>query len=394
MEESSDFLLKIKEVANVEEALLVSTCNRTELYYACDGNKDQDDLIRLLGSAKALAPEEFTPYLQRYNAQEAIDHLFEVALGLDSQVLGDIQIANQVKRAYQQSADLELAGPVLHRLLHTIFFANKRVVQETRLQDGMASVASVAVDVITGFVENMQNPTIALVGLGEIGQNVLDNLDASLASTITLANRTKSKAEKLASAHQHCVVRDYTDLDQIVSEHDVIISAVTTESCIITSEMVPANTVRKLFIDLSVPRSIEDSLEELSGVLLFNVDQLTERTQQARKVREASIPDARNIIRECVQGFNSWKNEMEVSPTIKKLKGTLEQIRREELARHTKVSEEEMALLEVVTKNMVQKMIKLPVLQLKAACKRGEADTLVEVINDLFNLEAEKATSK
>ncbi|SNS57766.1 glutamyl-tRNA reductase [Ekhidna lutea] len=389
--ESAELLMKLKEMFSLEEALLVSTCNRTELYYSSNDIEDTD-ILALISSFKAIPSNKLANYFQSYSSAEASKHLFNVALGLESQVLGDIQISNQVKRAYQQCADLNLAGPHLHRLMHTIFYANKRVVQETRLQDGTASVASVAADLIGGFIDNINSPRIALIGLGEIGQNVLENLGGNKAS-ITLVNRTKSKAIRLAEGTD-IAVSDYSDLDKVIAENDVIISAVSTSSPIISSRNFDGGLVHKLLIDLSVPRSINNNVEVVPGLSLYNVDQLTERTHKARKAREKAIPAVRNIIEEELNNFTSWKNEMGVSPTIQRLKSALDQIRKDELARHKKLTDKEVELLEVVTKSMIQKVIKLPVLQLKAACKRGEAETLVGVLNDLFNLEAAEVEKK
>lgn len=383
--EASQFLIKLQETFAIEEVLLVSTCNRTELYYSSSESIHRE-LVAFISATKGLASEKLENYFLAYESGESARHLFRVSLGLESQVLGDIQISNQIKRAYQQSADLNLAGPHLHRLMHTIFYAHKRVVQETTLQDGTASVASVAVDVIKNFVANIDDPRIALIGLGEIGQHVLENLDDTDA-TITLVNRTKSKAVQLAEG-KDMLVCEFSELDQVLERNDVIISAVSGASPILSATDIPAGAIRKLMIDLSVPRSMHTDLESVAGISLYNVDQLTERTVKAKQIREQAIPDAQRIVEEELKGFSVWESELGVSPTIQKLKTALDQIRKEELARHKKVSDKEMELLESVTKNMIQKVIKLPVIQLKAACKRGEAETLVEVLNDLFNLES------
>ncbi len=386
--EVREFLFRLRDTFDLSESLIISTCNRTEVYYS--SNKDlSKEVITLLGTYKAIKPETLLKYFKSYALGETIEHLFEVSLGLDSQVLGDIQISNQVKRAYQASADLEMAGPFLHRLMHTIFYANKRVVQETRLQDGNASVASVSVDLIKRFIENVSNPKIALIGLGEIGQNVLENL-RDVEASICLLNRTKSRAESFASA-SNVEVEDYHNRASVVQNCDVIISAVAGVNVLNHENLGSRAYQHKLVIDLSVPRSIEESVGNISGLTLYNVDELSKKTEKARKVRSASVPEAREIIKEAVSSFEQWKEEMGVSPTIQKLKNTLDEIRKQELARHVgKVSDEEMALLEVVTKNMIQKVIKLPVLQLKAACKRGESENLVGVLNDLFNLEPDE----
>lgn len=387
--DSGEFLLRLREALDLQEALVVSTCNRTEIYYSSK-EELQSEIVSLLSVQKSMKSDLLNSYFKKYSTTEAINHLFEVSLGLDSQVLGDIQISNQIKRAYQLSADIEMAGPFLHRLMHTIFYANKRVVQETRLQDGNASVASVAVDLIKRFIENVADPKIAIIGLGEIGQNVLENL-REIDTPICLVNRTKSIAEDLAKA-SNVTVSDFSEKEAVIRGNDVIVSAVASGAEVIQKTQFESKKFQhKLLIDLSVPRSISQDVEDLEGISLYNVDQLSSRTEKARKIRTASIPDAKAIIKESIADFTTWKDEMEVSPTIQKLKKTLDEIRKQELARHTgKVSEDEMALLEVVTKNMIQKVIKLPVLQLKAACKRGESENLVGVLNDLFNLESDE----
>mgnify|MGYP000623818237 CR=1 FL=1 len=137
-----------------------------------------------------------------------------------------------------------------------------------------------------------------------------------------------------------------------------------------------------------MPRSIEDGIEKNPGILLYNIDSLKERADEALAARMASVPDVRVIIEESIVSFNDWSKEMEVSPTIHKLKNALEQIRKEEINRHLKgLSQEEIDKLEKITASLVQKIIKQPIIHLKAACKRGESDSMVDALNDLFNLE-------
>jgi len=390
-EESASLLLKLQDVFAIDEALVVSTCNRTEIYYT-SSNTAPSEIVGLIASVKGISSDPIKDGFLYLESEDAARHLFRVSLGLESQVLGDIQISNQIKKAYQQSADLNLAGPMLHRLMHTIFYANKRVVQETRFQDGSASVASVASDLAKNFIEKVDKPRVALLGLGEIGQHVLENINDNHFH-ITLVNRTKSKAEKLALEGDF-LVKDLTELNEVINENDIIISAISTADYVIDQESIYDGAVHKLFIDLSVPRSIDPSIDAIPGISLFNVDQLTEKTKKAKSIREAAIPDVELIIEETYQSFESWKSEMEVSPTIQKLKNALDEIRKTELARYSKASKAEMKLLEVATKNMIQKVIKLPVLQLKAACKRGEAEKLVDVLNDLFNLEEQEVKNQ
>lgn len=390
--QTKQFLNQVKEVLGVEEALVLSTCNRTEVYYSASEDVSARlasfiDVYHGLSGADASAS-----YFQQLDYDQAVKHLFGVALGLESMVLGDIQITNQVKKAYQWSADEQMAGPFLHRLLHTIFYTNKRMVQETSFRDGNASVASAAVNVVEQFTKTFTNPKIAVVGLGEIGENVVENLKG-LDAEVTLINRTKQKAIDLAENFGF-EVADFESLHRVLNESHVVISAVQAPEPIITKAILQDNEHPKMLVDLAVPRSIEGDVEAVSGIILYNVDQLQEKASKALQQREMVIPEVEAIIDDSINEFNNWSQEMEVSPTIKKLKQALEDIRKQEMARYVgKLSDKESQVLDKATKGMIQKVIKLPVLQLKAACKRGEAETLVGVLNDLFNLEEEKSES-
>jgi glutamyl-tRNA reductase len=378
------FLKTCQEVLGLNEILVLSTCNRTEVHYVADQNL-KSQLCGLINIHQNLE-SSCEPHFSEYEGIEAVKHLYEVALGVDSMVLGDIQITNQVKNAYQWAADEGTAGPFLHRLLHSIFYTNKRVVQETELRDGTASTASVASDLIKQYVLGFENPTVLILGLGEIGQTVAENLKG-IKANIRIVNRTKSKAEELANVLGY-EVGFFNEIQKEVLGANVVISAMRMDQPIVTVATLGNSTSPKLMIDLSVPRSIDESVEKVGGVLLYNVDQLDQKASETLQRRKSSLPMVNLIIDESVADLEDWTQEMEVSPTIKKLKNALEDIRKEEMARYLSVlNEKEAAILDKATKGIVQKLMKLPVLQLKAACKRGDADSLVEVLNDLFNLE-------
>ncbi|RDC66473.1 glutamyl-tRNA reductase [Adhaeribacter pallidiroseus] len=385
------FLQTLKEYIQASDLLILSTCNRTEIYYTSDTDYSAE-IVKLLGISKNMTNiAQYLDYFTIINSHvDAVQHLFEVAMGLDAQVVGDIQISNQVKQAYQWSADNGTAGPFLHRLLHTIFFTNKRVVQETSFRDGAASTSYAAIELVEELTADIADPKILVVGLGEIGADVCRNLKESAAFTnITITNRTDSKAQLLANECQLPVL-PFEDIVQGLKEADVIISSIARDTPFFTTEMVKRLNVLsyKFFIDLAVPRSIEAEVENIPGVLVYNIDTIQNKASKALELRLAAIPRVREIIAESIEQFNDWSKEMLVSPTIHKLKNALESIRQEEMARHLKkLSPEESRRVDEITKSMMQKIIKLPVLQLKAACKRGEAETLIDVLNDLFDLE-------
>jgi len=389
-ESAKGIMLRLKDFFDVTDVLTVSTCNRTEIYYSSSEDLNEE-IIKLLLIEKGITDvQPFLDYFEKYSSGDnAVQHLFEVATGLHSQVVGDMQIPNQIKHAYQWTADLNLAGPFLHRLLHTIFFANKRVAQETFFRDGAASVSYAAVELLDGL---MPNPKILVVGLGEIGSDVCRNLAQKTDADVTIINRTRSKADALAEELGFRVA-DVTDIESEISRADIIVSSIARDEPFFTKEMMVRlrGMSFKYFIDLSVPRSVSPEVEEIPGVMLYTIDSIRSRADEALNRRLEAVPHVREIIGEAVLEFNDWSKEMIVSPTIQKLKGALEQIRKEELTRFTKnLSDSELEKVERITTSMMQKILKLPVLQLKAACKRGEAETLIDVLNDLFNLEKQK----
>lgn len=389
-EESKSFALQCKDKYDINDLLIVSTCNRTEIYYSSEKDFSKQIVSDLL-KEKHIEPSanHSTYFVQNEETRPSLSHLFEVATGLQSKVVGDIQIPNQIKRAYQQSADLNLAGPYLHRLMHTIFYANKRVAQETSFRDGAASVSYATVALAEELSQSIPTPKVLILGLGEIGLDVCKNMEDKDFAEITIMNRTIEKAEKLAQNKGYRVA-SLENLWEEISHADIIISSVRSNDPIITQEALKKIQILsfKYFIDLSVPRSIEEGIEKIPGVLLYNIDTLKERADHALQQRLAAIPQVKEIIEESIDSFLDWSKEMEVSPVIHKLKNSLEQIRKEEINRHIKgLSPEEIEKLEKITSALVQKIIKQPIIHLKAACKRGESDTLVDVLNDLFNLE-------
>ncbi len=387
-DECKALMLKLQETFGINESLVLSTCNRTEIYYVAQA-ESQLDIVKLLAAEKGISSEMLLPHVEFCtNQADAVQYLFEVALGLHSQVVGDLQIPNQIKHAYQWSADLNFSGPFLHRLLHAIFFVNKRVVQETAFRDGAASTSYAAVEAIETFLPLLNNPKILVVGLGEVGKDVALTLGAKGYENITLINRTKAKADELGD-QLGFNVGDFDEAESQILSSDIVISSVRLNSPLITKELLQQQTRSTIqyFIDLSVPRSIDKEVERLDGVVLYDLDEIQQRANEALERRLAAVPDVKAIIVDAIADFNDWSKEMMVSPTIHKLKNALEQIRKEEVARYAKkLTEEELKKVEQVTASMMQKIIKLPVLQLKAACKRDEAETLIDVLNDLFNL--------
>jgi glutamyl-tRNA reductase len=388
------FVQQLRTEFHLADVLVLSTCNRTEIYYAHDDDFSAA-IIRALGELKNRPDAlSFAPYFDLYTeAEAATRHLFEVALGLDAQVVGDMQIISQVKQAYQWTADADAAGPFLHRLLHTIFFANKRVQQETSFRDGAASMSYAALELVEELTADVASPRVLVVGLGEIGSDVCRHLaDSKSFASVTLCNRTRARAEELAAefAPGRLRIVDFENLAVALRDADVVISSINRDTPFFTRELVAHLDVLsyKFFIDLAVPRSVAADVEQVPGVLVYNVDAIQSKASAALEMRLAAVPQVQALITESLLDFADWSREMLVSPLIQRMKAGLEQMRQQELDRfQKKATPSEVKLLDEATRAFMQKVLKQHVLHLKAACRRDEADQLLPLLTDLFDLE-------
>ncbi|MEJ8756963.1 glutamyl-tRNA reductase [Pontibacter sp. H259] len=388
-----NLLDKIKEFTDAQDVLVLSTCNRTEVYYSAAKELDQT-IIKLIAMERGLvSSKNITPYFKHITEPTlAVQHLFYVGLGLESQVVGDMQILNQVKKAYQWSADANMAGPFLHRLLHTIFATNKQVFNETTFFDGAASVSYATVELVEELIADLVNPRVLMIGVGEIGANVCDNFQKSTINNVVIVNRTHHKAQALAEKTNATAVY-WENVWEEIANADVVISSVPGDCFFISKEVVEKQGVNasKFFLDLSMPRSIDSTLEEIPGVEVYNVDTIKNRASEALEIRMAAIPQVQHIIAEAITEFSTWTREMAMSPALQQFKSKLEEIRQQEMNRYMKnLGDAEREVVEKLTQNILNKIVKLPALELKAACMRGESETLVEGLAALFSLDKDK----
>src|SRR5690606_22542524 len=240
---------------------------------------------------------------------------------------------------------------------------------------------------------NTFEPRILLIGVGEIGEDVAKNMVHLPAAKVKITNRTLSKAELIAAEMGFEVV-PFENCVEAMEEADVIVCSIQSSNPFITKELVKKFQINsyKLLIDLSVPRSIETSVEDVPGVILYNVDNIRSKASETLEKRLAAVPKVEDIIEESIKDFFDWKKEMIASPTINKLKQSLEQIRQEEMARFAKNADtKEYAVIDKITKSMMQKILKVPVVQLRAACQRDQAEEMIQIISDLFDLEKVKS---
>ncbi len=383
-----------QELPQASEAYFLSTCNRVEFLLVTEEVEETlAGLKDLLARETGLPRSRFEPHLYVLRDREAVRHLFRVAAGLDSMVLGEPQILGQVKEAYREAARRRTTGPILNRLLHRTFSVAKRVRTETGIGSYAVSVSYAAVELAKKIFGSLRGKKALLVGAGEMAELAAQHLLSAGVEKMLVANRTFSRAVELAERFRG-EAYSLEELPECLLEADIVISSTGAPGYVITRETVkPLLRKRRLrplfFIDIAVPRDIEPAVNELENVYVFDIDDLKQVVEENLGRRRKEARRADRIIEEEVLKFERWLRELEVYPTIKALREKAEEIRRRELARTLprlrNLSPEDKEALEVMTEAIVNKILHAPILYLKMGYHRmgREAITTVRRVFDL-----------
>ena len=306
-------LLHQAKEEGLESLVVTSTCNRTEIYGFA---QHPFQLIKLLCENSQGTVEDFQKVAFVYKNTEAITHMFRVGTGLDSQILGDFEIISQLKNAFVQSKELNLANAFLERLVNAVIQASKKIKTDTQISSGATSVSFASVQYIFKNVEDISNKNILLFGTGKIGRNTCENLvKHSKHEHITLINRTKDKAEKIANK-LNVIVKDYADLQLEIQKADVLVVA--TGALNPTVDKAILNLKKPLLIlDLSIPKNVNENVNELDGVTLVHMDQLAQMTDETLENRKKHIPAAEAIIEEIKDEFMAWTKQRKFASMIR-----------------------------------------------------------------------------
>jgi len=366
---------------------IVSTCNRTEVI--ANGASAQE-LIRLLTNYSDGNLDEFHKYGFELDGYRAIEHIFRVATGLDSQILGDLQIVKQVKEGYELASKEGVVSGEMHRLMQHVFRAHKRSRNETSLGHGAATVAYAAVKFAAQTFESLANKNILLVGTGKIGKVTCKNLINLGASKLTLINRTRNRAEFVADRF-NLEVADMDRLPEQIAEADLVIVATGSSEPVIRPEhMGPSmeNPKFKVMLDLSVPRNIDPNVARLDFVDVANMDMLGDVTDEAYRKREEEVPLVKKIIEQELSDYQLWMNEQRVVPTIKALTRKFESIREDEFDFFkNKISTNDQEKIDNLTRRIVNKIAAYSIEHLR---DHHESADVAQMVTDMFKLESEE----
>ena len=381
-ENAKNNLLTQAKANNIEGLIVTSTCNRTEIFGFAE---HPYQLIKLLCENTKGTVEEFQKVAYIYKSREAIAHLFKVGCGLDSQILGDFEIISQLKISAKASKKANLLNPFLERLLNAVIQASKRIKTETEISSGATSVSFASVHYILKQVENVSDKNILLFGTGKIGRNTCENLVKHTKNEhITLINRTKDKAEKIAGKF-NLIVKDYANLQEEINASDILIVSTGAQNPTV-DKFIIKNNKPLLILDLSIPKNVNENVTDLDQVTLVHLDQLSQMTDETLEKRKAHIPVAEQIIEEVKTDFNAWLETRKFAPTIKALKHKLQDFKTAELdTQRKKLSNFNEEQAELISNNIIQKITNHFAHHLKEdAISSSES---LELIKKVFQLE-------
>lgn len=381
-ENGKEALLAQAKQEGIESLIVTSTCNRTEIYGFA---QHPFQLIKLLCDNSQGTVEDFQKVAYVYKATEAITHLFRVGTGLDSQILGDFEIIAQIKNSFVASKAVGLANAYMERLVNAVIQASKRVKNETEISSGATSVSFASVQYIFKTVPDIADKNILLFGTGKIGRNTCENLvKHSKHDHITLINRTKDKAEKLAKK-LNLIVKDYADLQVEIQKADVLVVATGAQNPTVDKAIL--NLKKPLLIlDLSIPKNVNENVQELSEVTLVHMDHLSQITDETLENRKKFIPQAEAIIEEIQEEFITWTKGRKYAPTIHALKAKLNAIKEKEMQAHRKkVATFDEEQVELISNKIIQKITNHFANHLKD--ENTSVDESVDWIQRVFQLE-------
>ncbi len=348
----SDVLRQAKE-NGISSLIVTSTCNRTEIYGFAE---HPFQLIKLLCDNSQGTVDEFQKVGFVYKNQEAIYHIFRVGTGLDSQILGDFEIISQIKSSFSEAKSQGLANAFMERLVNSVIQASKKIKNETELSSGATSVSFASVQYIMNNVPDVSNKNILLFGTGKIGRNTCENLVKHTKNDhITLINRTKDKAEKIAGKF-NLIVKDYDLLPLEIPKADVLVVATGASNPTIDKEILALNKPL-LILDLSIPKNVHDNVKNIPGVTVVHLDDLSKITDVTLENRKKHIPQAESIIETMMEEFTEWVNDRKFAPTIHALKEKLNSIKDTELSfQRKKISNFDEEQAEIISKRIIQKI--------------------------------------
>lgn len=387
-------LAALTESADISEAVILSTCNRTEIYAVSGSDAGSDAVIDFLCSYHGLERHDLARYLYVLEGQAVVKHLFRVVSSLDSMVVGEAQILHQAKEAYDAACDGQSARRIFHKLFRQSFEVGKRVRTETSIGESAVSISYAAVELAKKVFNTLEGRTILVLGAGKMSELTAKHLVSNGVRSVLVANRTYERAVELAEKFEGTPI-GYNELFERMRTADIVISSTSAPHYVIGKEQIAGVMKGRrsplFLIDIAVPRDIDPAVNDLSNAFVYDIDDLNGVVQSNLEERMREAGRAEAIVDEELAAFESWLDTMEVVPTIAAMRADAERMRQEEYAKALKrlggLSERELATVEALSHAIVNKMMHGPTTRLRQAAAEKDGYEYVEAARRLFALD-------
>jgi glutamyl-tRNA reductase len=391
-------LERLAEGDEIEECLILSTCNRVEVLVRGHDDRGAEDAVkRFLARERDVPVEQLNGHVYLRQDDEAVRHLFEVACGLDSMILGEPQILGQIKQAYGVARKVGSTGPVLDHLLQQGFSAAKQVRTDTGIARNAVSIAFAAVELARKIFGELTGRSVLVVGAGKMADLATKHLVANGIERILVTSRNVSRASTFARRYGGDAV-EWENAWKLLEEVDVVVAGTAAPGTVLhrddVRQAVRARRSRPLFIiDIAVPRDVEPAVNELPNVYLYDIDDLQGVIDDNLGDRRRAAVEARRMVDAHVRSFRHWQRSLGITPTIVALRSNLLDVGRREIDRfHRKFGEmtpEQAQAVEELTRAVIQKILHPPIRQLKKLADRGDADRYAALYRDIFGIESD-----
>ena len=391
-----DAMGQLQGKKSILENVILSTCNRTEIYAVVDQIHTGRYYIKeFLSQWFQIEKEEFTPFLFIYEEDGALEHLFKVACGLNSLILGETQILGQVRTSFLTAQEEKTSGTVFNQLFKQAITLAKKAHSNTDIGANAVSVSYAAVELAKKVFGTIENKHVLILGAGKMGELAIENLHGNGATNVTVVNRTYEKAKDLASRF-HGKAKSMDELQKALMEADILISSTGAKDFVLTKQMVEQIEKKRkgkplFMVDIAVPRDLDPAIAELEGVFLYDIDDLEGIVQANLQERQKAADIIMLMIEEEIVQYKQWLRMLGVVPVISALREKALNIQSETMKslerKLPNLSEREIKVLNKHTKSIINQMLKDPILQVKELAGTKDADKNLQFFMDIFNIE-------
>jgi glutamyl-tRNA reductase len=389
-----DAYSKLTAFPSVQGCVLLSTCNRIEIYVASmDIENCFNDIEQFLESFHGITREEFLPHVYRKHCDEAVSHLFKVAASLDSMVVGEYQIQGQLRDAYTIASEKGFTNNLTNKIFQTAIQVGKAIRSETGIGKGSVSIASVAVDLVQELFKETKSYSLLIIGAGKMAALAAQNLSQLKECKVSVCNRTHDKAIELANRFKANII-PYEERFKAIQENDIIIVSTGAEDYVISKEDIAklkTENKKKFFVDISVPRNIDPAINELDNIFLYSVDNLQEVIAANIGKRSGEIEKAEKIIDKIALDYYEWYAKQEIMPIMQQLKQNIEVIKTKTLeankAALTQFDVQQQQAINTILDNYSEKLIKAIMKNMKNVAGIEELRQMAHSLKNSFSIE-------